>query len=86
MKMSPEHERHLSRIIFKASELIEAKYRAGQKEHGGNLWEKDNLLDEAINEAVDLVVYLLSEKERRSKSLDKIITEHESLFTQLKDK
>lgn len=41
------------------------KYDAGQREHGGNLWENDELLDRAIEEAIDLVAYLYSERDRR---------------------
>jgi len=41
-----------------------AKYRKGAEEHGGNLWDlsEDELLDEAINEAIDQVIYLLTIK------------------------
>tara|TARA_S200002703_G_scaffold59671_2_gene51701 strand:+ start:1678 stop:1890 length:213 start_codon:yes stop_codon:yes gene_type:complete len=38
--------------------LAENKYMAGQKEHGGNLWEKPNLLDHAEEEVLDLWYYL----------------------------
>ncbi len=38
--------------------MAKNKYMAGQKEHGGNLWEKPNLLDHAEEEVVDLWYYL----------------------------
>jgi len=40
------------------------KYVTGQKEHGGNLWEKEGLLDMAIDEAIDQVIYLLTLKKQ----------------------
>ncbi len=42
------------------------KYEIGQKEHGGNLWEKDTLflVDQAIDEAIDQVVYLTTLRDK----------------------
>ena len=37
---------------------LDRKYRAGQLEHGGRMWEKSGMLNHAIDEVVDLVVYL----------------------------
>lgn len=58
--MSPEQEQHLKRIKTNFSNKIDAKYRVGQKEHGGDLIHKDvlGLIDEAIGEAIDQIVYL----------------------------
>ena len=39
-----------------------AKYEAGQAEHGGRLWTKPGLLDEAIKEVIDLACYLYTLK------------------------
>ncbi len=60
--MTDEQEIHLARIKHEAGVLISDKYRKGQNEHGGNLWDKEvyELLDNAIDEAVDQVVYLLT--------------------------
>jgi hypothetical protein len=44
--------------------MATAKYEKGQREHGGNLWQKDGLLDEAINEAIDQVVCLITLKQQ----------------------
>ena len=63
--MSPEQESHLARIKQKTLQLLDRKYRKGQAEHGGNLWEI-NLLDAAIDEAIDQVTYLLALKEQKS--------------------
>ena len=63
--MQAEHEKHLEQIKQEAIQVIDSAYRGGQEEHGGRLWEKENLLDEAIKEATDQLVYLLSERQRR---------------------
>ncbi len=52
------HLAHLRQIQRQVMTDLRRKYLKGQKEHGGNLWQKPGLLDEAINEALDLVVYL----------------------------
>lgn len=43
-----------------------AKYAKGAQEHGGNLWNMAplELLEEAISEAIDQCVYLLTLKEQ----------------------
>ena len=58
--MTPEQERHLGRIKANFSSKVDTKYRAGQREHGGDLIHNNALaiIDMAINEAVDQVVYL----------------------------
>lgn len=61
--MSEESERHLNEILRAASAWIEKKYRDGNAEHGGgNLTDipVEQLIDEAINEAVDQMVFLLT--------------------------
>lgn len=64
--MTPQQEAHVKRINREFGDRMEMKYRAGQAEHGGNLWEKDVefLLDNAILEAIDQFVYLISLRER----------------------
>jgi hypothetical protein len=64
--MTEEQEEHLESIIDDFADIVDPKYRAGQKEHGGNLFdmsEKD-LLDAALDEAVDQVVYLLTLRQK----------------------
>ena len=58
--MSPEQEQHLKRIKANFVSKVDTKYRAGQKEHGGDLMHSNALaiIDMSIAEAVDLVVYL----------------------------
>ena len=58
-------EQHLNDIQNEALQRINEKYMKGQKEHGGNLWEvpPQEILEEAINEAIDQIVYLLTLKQ-----------------------
>lgn len=56
--MTAAHEAHLARLKAEFIADLDAKYRAGQDEHGGNLWEKRGMLAHAIEEAIDQVVYL----------------------------
>ena len=46
--------------------LVDAKYRKGQAEHGGDLFKKTKLelIDFTIDEAIDQVVYLLTLKDK----------------------
>jgi hypothetical protein len=59
-------EAHLVRVKAEFIALVDAKYRAGAAEHGGELLALPDLsiLDLAIEEAVDQVAYLLSLKEK----------------------
>jgi hypothetical protein len=52
------HEAHLGKLKADFIADLDAKYRAGQVEHGGNLWDKPGMLAHAIEEAIDQVVYL----------------------------
>jgi hypothetical protein len=68
--MNKENELHLRSIIEQAIDLIDAKYRRGDEQHGGKLWKKKNLIDKAIEEAIDQVVYLITLKQQiNSKTL-----------------
>jgi len=61
-KMTPDQEEHLARIKNEFDNLVDAKYRKGQAEHGGDLFTKSKieLVNLAIDEAIDQVVYLLT--------------------------
>ena len=63
--MDAEHEAHLRRVLDEFAHEARAKYEAGQRDHGGNLWENPAVLDEAIKEAIDQVFYLYSLREQR---------------------
>jgi len=56
--MTPEHEAHLEHLKAEFCKDLDAKYRAGQIEHGGNIWEKPGMLEHAIEEVLDMAVYL----------------------------
>ena len=64
--MSPMQEAHLGRVKAEFAALVDSKYRAGAVEHRGELLALPPLkiLDLAIEEAIDQVVYLLSLKEK----------------------
>lgn len=64
-EMTKEQEAHLLKIKQTFDKEVDKKYREGQKEHGGNLYEMlpEKLLDNAIDEALDLVVYLVTLRE-----------------------
>ena len=56
---------HLERIVNRLSADLRAKYEAGQQHHGGNLWEKPGMLENAYAEVLDLAVYILTLMEQR---------------------
>lgn len=68
--MTASQEAHLSRVKAEFCLLVDAKYRAGAAEHGGELLDVPalHILDLAIEEAIDQVVYLLSLKERLTRA------------------
>lgn len=56
--MTKGQRAHIGRVIDAQTALMRDKYRKGQKEHGGNCWEKPGMLAHAMDEAADLPVYL----------------------------
>jgi hypothetical protein len=62
------HEEHLQRVIDGFSRDVRAKYEKGQQEHGGNLWQKPGMVDHAIEEVLDLAVYLYTLREQLAES------------------
>jgi hypothetical protein len=56
--MTPEQEQNLAESNSAFLKLSDEKYRAGQAEHGSNLWEVPRLLVEAKKEVVDMWHYL----------------------------
>jgi hypothetical protein len=66
--MDQEHESHLRDVKYNILNDLDRKYRQGQIEHGGNLWEKPGMLDNAIEEVIDLAVYLYTLKEQMKKN------------------
>lgn len=60
--MTPEQQKHIEEIASTFSRKMSEKYRLGAEEHGGDLWKKKGIIDFAIEEATDLVVYLYTLK------------------------
>ena len=61
-EMTEAHEKHLEQIKLVSCDLLDRKYRAGQKAHGGSLWNMPaaRQVENAIEEATDQLTYLLS--------------------------
>ena len=71
--MTDAHEQHLQQIKDKFVSEVDKKYRAGVKEHGGNLavdYTLPELLDMAMEEVLDLWVYLESLRMRLQNELE----------------
>ena len=64
--MTPRAEKHLDRILRETSLDLQLKYTRGNWEHGDNLLDMTplQLVDEAIAEAMDQVVYLRTLKQK----------------------
>lgn len=64
--LTPDQLNHINSIGKEFCFEMMSKYVKGQKEHGGNLWDLpiDSLLNAAIEEAIDQVVYLLTLKRK----------------------
>ncbi len=64
--MTIEQEAHLHEIKEAAVNLLDAKYRKGAEEHGGDIMNMSatQLVDEAIYENIDQLVYLLCLRSR----------------------
>ncbi|MFP5261000.1 MAG: hypothetical protein ACLGJB_03740 [Blastocatellia bacterium] len=58
MYNSDEH--HLQTIIASFESEVALKYRKGAIEHGGHLWEKPGMIENAMEEVLDLYVYLFT--------------------------
>lgn len=64
--MTDAQEQDLKEIKLTFAEAVEKKYRAGQKEHGGNLWDRDPV-PEMQSEIVDLFTYYKTLRDRENK-------------------
>lgn len=64
--MTPSQSEHLGHLLDIITKLAKVKYAAGAKEHGGDLQNMPvgQLLDEAINENIDSLVYLITAKQK----------------------
>ena len=69
--MNQEQNNHLNRVLNEANSLIVDKYVKGAEEHGTTLSQDHSLrelVNFAIEEAVDQIVFLLTIKEVLEKS------------------
>jgi hypothetical protein len=57
--MTPDETAHMKMCVSEFSELMAAKYRKGQREHGGNLWLKPQTSN-IVEEVVDLAHYVMT--------------------------
>ncbi len=64
--MKKNQEAHLAQILKEVTTRINKKYRHGAREHKGDLWEVD-LLKEALDEVIDLFVYIQTEIIKRKR-------------------
>jgi len=64
--MTDEQKQHILRITETFKTKATAKYEAGVKEHGGNLWDEGalTLVEMAMEEAIDSYVYLSTLRDR----------------------
>lgn len=69
--MNERQEAHLARIQKKVHYKLNKKYRAGAEEHGGELEIIPHLdiLNMALDEAIDQCVYLISAIEQEEERL-----------------
>jgi hypothetical protein len=75
--MTSEQEEHLARIICKFTQDVSNKYRTGQAEHGGNLFDKPNL-PMLMEEVQDLVVYAYTLKDQIQEAVYLMLDDDES--------
>lgn len=61
--MTPQE--HADRVSSAAARGIAEKYKTGRSEHGGLLWRKPGLINEAKKEALDLWTYLHTAEEQQ---------------------
>lgn len=62
--MNKNQKEHLDFIVKTLVKRLKTKYEKGAKEHKGDLFDVD-CLDEAIDELVDALVYLLTLKRKQ---------------------
>lgn len=61
-EMPPSCEAHLHRVKERVTQLMDAKYRKGQAEHGGFLWRR-RMMPEVMAETLDLACYVMTLEE-----------------------
>jgi len=64
--MTEEQTASRDAALVRFQDLAAAKYEAGQKEHGGNLWEKPGLLNNMEEEVIDAWFYIQALKQQQN--------------------
>ena len=67
--------KHAQELADKAGDMIEKKYLIGAKKHGGNIKRK-LMVPHALEEATDLMVYLLTLQEQWQEMINLIEDTH----------
>ena len=64
--LTPAQRGHISAIMRRVDAALYQKYEDGAAHHQGNLWDKSalGLIDEAINESLDMLVYLYTLRDK----------------------
>lgn len=71
--MTKSQKKFLLLSLFNFVKFAGIKYRKGQQQHGGNLWEKKDLITKAKEEVIDQWFYLDAlEKQIMSKTIYKV--------------
>jgi uncharacterized protein YktB (UPF0637 family) len=65
--MNKKREAHLKKIKKILNEKIEKKYRLGAESHKEDMMEKEDLLDEALDELLDCFTYVITELMRQKR-------------------
>ncbi len=65
--MTPAQSKHVEELGYEFCLRMAGKYQRGAAEHGNNIWDmsEDDLLENALDEAIDQVVYLLTLIQKR---------------------
>lgn len=71
-RLTPDRQRHMKSILRQFKREFIAKYTAGQREHGGNLEDRD-CASEAAKEVIDLVAYIHCERSKRARLMEQIL-------------
>lgn len=56
--MTNDQEKSMKDSLDRFYRLAEVKYRKGQEQHGGDLWDKKGLIWKAKEEVIDMWFYL----------------------------
>jgi hypothetical protein len=70
--MTSKQKEHINNICKYFKDKAVNKYKKGAKEHGGNLWEVEGLIDMALDEVIDQFIYLTTLRQQIIKTKVKL--------------